>query len=97
MKTARSAFTSLTLYDSAEAATFLNTTRQTICKWARSRRLEGQLIGNSWYFTEEALTNFLRGKTGCKRGARAYSQDAADRPEYDSVEGGFHAIQRPLR
>ena len=97
MKIARSAFTSLTLYYSAEASSFLNTTRQTICKWARSRRLEGQLVGNSWLFTEESLKAFLQGKTGCRRGRRDYSGDAADRPEYDSGEDGFHAIQRPLR
>lgn len=99
MKISRSSFAGdLSLYDSREAAQFLGVTTQTICTWARAGRLDGQLCGSGWFFTQEALENFLQGKAGrrgSRRGSRrAYTprEDPADRygPDLD----GFFSISK---
>ena len=95
MKISRSSFAGdLSLYDSREAAQYLGVTTQTICTWARAGRLDGQLCGSGWFFTQEALENFLQGKAGRRSSRRAYTprEDPADRygPDLD----GFFSISK---
>ena len=93
MKVSHSSFAGdLSLYDSKEAAQYLGVTTQTICTWARAGRLDGQLCGSGWFFTQEALENFLQGKAGRRisRRSRTPHEDPADR--YGADLDGFFAV-----
>lgn len=51
-----------TMYTIPEVAAMLGVTSRTISTYIQKKKLKGQIIAKRWYFAEENVKDFLRGK-----------------------------------
>ena len=51
-----------TAYTAEEVGKMINRKTDTVRKYVRSGKLKGQKVGNEWYVTDRALTEFITGE-----------------------------------